>query len=130
MVTYWAKFIPNFRELTELLRGLKRNNVFFDWKKWLAEASDKIKAALKSETVMAYFDQTKETELISDASLTGLFAILAQVVPKSKQKRIIAYISRSLSDVERWYSQTEREALAIVWAVERLLIYMVDISLF
>ena len=42
---------------------------------------------------------------------------------------MIAYVSRSLTRVERRYSQTEREALAIVWAVERLNTYLYGSSL-
>ena len=36
----------------------------------------------------------------------------------------MAYVSGSLSEVERKYSQTEREALAIVWARKWLQIYL------
>ena len=36
------------------------------------------------------------------------------------QHRPITYVSRSLTDVERRYSQTEREDLSCLWTVERL----------
>ena len=36
----------------------------------------------------------------------------------------MAYISRALTNVERRYSQTECEALAIIWAIERLHLYL------
>lgn len=37
---------------------------------------------------------------------------------------VIAYASRSLSAVERRYSQTEREALTLVWACEKFHSYV------
>lgn len=73
---------------------------------------------------MAYFDQSKETELITDASPLGLSAILFQKTPGTSDRKVVAYASRSLSDVETRYSQTEKEALAIVWAVKRLHLYL------
>ena len=39
-------------------------------------------------------------------------------------KRVIAYASRSLSDTEQRYTQTEREALAVVWACEHFHLYV------
>lgn len=101
MVTYCAKFIPNFSELTEPLRELTRKNVPFCWTSRHAKSFNAVKAALTSTTVMAYFDQNKETELITDASPFGVSAILPQKVPGSEQRNVVAYISRSLSDVER-----------------------------
>ena len=72
---------------------------------------------------MAYFDPEKDTELIVDASPVGLGAILTQKTCDS-EKKIVAYASRSLSPVEQRYSQTEREALACVWACERFHLYV------
>ena len=38
--------------------------------------------------------------------------------------KVIAYASHNLTDVERRYSQTEKEALAFVWVCERFNLYV------
>ena len=68
---------------------------------------------------MSYFDPKKETCLIVDASPHGLGAILCQTKQETPEDiKVIAYGSRALTNVESRYSQTEREALAIVWGCE------------
>ena len=66
----------------------------------------------------------KETEVVTDASPYGLSAILTQTMPGQDDRKVIAYVSRSLTPLERRHSQTERVALAIVWAVKRLHTYL------
>ena len=61
---------------------------------------------------MAHYNPEAETELRVDASPVGLGAILMQ--SNGHETRPVAYASRTLTDVERRYSQTEREALAVV----------------
>ena len=73
---------------------------------------------------MAYFDQYKETELVTNASPIGLSAILSQKSAGQTDRKTVAYNIRSLTDVEKKYSQTEHEALAIVWAIERFNLYL------
>ena len=118
MATYCAKFIPNFSHTTELLRALAKKNTIFQWTDKHERAFQDVKQALTSDTVVCYFDQSKDTELVT-ASPYGLSAILSQKIPRTDDRKVVSYISRSLSDVERRYSQTECEALAIVWAIER-----------
>ena len=124
MVTYCAKFIPNFSDITKPLRELTKKDTPFQWKEEHDRALQKVKELLTSDTVMAYFDKDKQTELTTDASPWGLSAILSQHTPGQDDRRIVVYVSRSLTPVEQRYSQTEREALAIVWAVERLHTYL------
>ncbi|KAK3720291.1 hypothetical protein QZH41_007748 [Actinostola sp. cb2023] len=73
--------------------------------------------------VMKYFDPLLKTELIVDASPVGLGAILAQVT-HDQGRNVVAYASRSLTDCESRYSQTEREALAVVWGTEHFHLYL------
>jgi hypothetical protein len=40
------------------------------------------------------------------------------------ETRPVAYASRTLTAVERRYSQTERDALAVVWGCERFHLYL------
>ena len=55
-----------------------------------------------------------------------MLAVLAQKDPNDQSKRkIVLYASRALTKVEKRYSQVEREALAVVWACERLKMYLI-----
>ena len=121
MATYCAKFIPNFSEVSQPLRELTKKDAVFRWTDEHQQVFDEVKRLLTSDATMAYFDQKKETELVTDASPLGLSAILFQKSPGTSDRKVVAYASRALSDVETRYSQTEKEALAIVWAVERYL---------
>ena len=124
MATYCAKFIPNFSDVSEPLRDLTKKGKQFHWSQEHEQSFQQIKKLLTSAKVMAYYDQSKETELTTDASPTGLSAILVQKTPGKQDGRVVAYASRTLSPVEQRYSQTEREALAIVWAIEKLHTYL------
>ena len=124
MATYCAKFIPNFSDVSEPLRKLTRKDQPFLWGEEQEKSFNTIKKLLTSTAVMAYFDPNKETELVTDASPSGLSAILMQNTPRTGDKRVVAYTSRALTAVERRYSQTEREALAVVWAIEKLHLYL------
>ena len=74
-------------------------------------------------TTLAYFDRNVSCrQVIADASPVGLGAVIVQ--EHEGTLRPICYASRTLSSVERRYSQTEKEALALVWACERFHQYL------
>ena len=78
---------------------------------------------LTSESVLAHFDAGKEQVLACDASSRGIGAVLAQRDADGAE-RPVGYVSRTLSSAEQKYSQLEREALAIVFAVEKFNQYL------
>ena len=81
--------------------------------------------ALSSAPCMAYFSKQKDTFTTVDASSVGLSAILTQRTKgRDDDEKVIAYASGALTDTEMRYSQTEKEALAIVWGVEHFHAYV------
>lgn len=122
LVGYSSRFIPQFTTMSEPLRRLTRKDTPFTFGPDQKQAFSALKAALARATTLAYFDKDAPTQVIADASPVGLGAVLVQ-----NQKGInvpVCYVSRSLTDCERRYSQTEREALGLVWACERLHPYL------
>ncbi len=73
---------------------------------------------------MAYFNMSKETTVSVDVSPVGVCPTLSQNTKGRNDNKVVAYASRVLTDVEKCYSQTEKEALAIVWAVEHFHLYL------
>jgi len=124
MATYCARFIPKFSDVSEPLRQLTKKDQPFQWLPQHERSFNQIEELLTSAKATAYFDPKKETELITDASPTGLSAILTQRSPGSEEKQVVAYVSRTLTQVERCCSQTGKAALAIVWAIVRLHLYL------
>ena len=60
--------------------------------------------------------------LTVDASPVDLGAVFNPEDPNERQ--VVSCISRMLTEVERRYSQCEKEALGVVWGCERLWIYL------
>ena len=125
LVSYASKFIQDAASLLQPFHDLLKKNAKFIWSQQHSEGLKLIKQKLTT-VAMGYFDPTWRTELTTDAGPTGIGAVLAQHDPKDPSKRrILLYASRALSEVERKYSQVEREALATVWAGERLKFYLI-----
>ncbi|XP_061193203.1 uncharacterized protein K02A2.6-like [Saccostrea echinata] len=118
MTSYCLRFIPDYSTVSEPLGRLMRADLSWSWTAEQDAAFDKLKSLLSSDTLIVYYDPNKTVELIVDASPVGLGAILTQ------ENKVVAYASRSLSPTESRYSQTEREALGIVWACEHFDMYL------
>ena len=124
MTNYLARFIPGYSTITAPIRKLTVKTQEFEWGSEQESAFKKLKSILSSSPVVSFFDVSKETELIVDASPVGLGAMLVQY-DKKRNPSVVAYGSRALTSVEmRYKSQLEREALAVVWACEYFHVYI------
>jgi len=85
-------------------------------------AFEEVKARLVADPVLACPDFSTTFILQTDASDYGIGAILTQYTEKGE--RVISYSSRTLNGAEKNYSTTEKECLAIVWAIRKLRPYL------
>ena len=78
MVDYLKRFSPVLSELAEPLRKLQKSDTVWAWESEQQTAFEKTKTALTTLLVLAYFDKNKDHIIQTDASKTGLSAVLLQ----------------------------------------------------
>ena len=123
LVQYCAKFIKNYATLSEPLRELTRKNATWQWTDKHQTAFEDLRNCLTKHDVLAYVTPDEPFKLIVDASPVGLGVILTQR-QKDQSYKPISYASRTLTQAERNYSQTEREALGVYWGIDRFRMYL------
>lgn len=123
--SWYRRFLKNFSSLsakiTELIKGKKKKQPIV-WSKEADAAFIQIKNMLVTAPVLASPNFELPFVIATDASDLGLGAVLSQFI--DGQEHVIAYASRGLSRTERNYSVTERELLAIIFALEKFRPYV------
>ncbi|EIE90539.1 hypothetical protein RO3G_15250 [Rhizopus delemar RA 99-880] len=127
-VNYFRAHIPCAATLTAPLDAL-RNVAFIDDIDWTPELQvhfQSIKDILCSNVVLSPYDPTKSLYVATDASNTGVGAVLFQKFDEKQSGgltvttiKYLGFMARSLSQSERNYSVTRRELLAIVFALKK-----------
>lgn len=122
LIGWYRRFIPNFAELVTPLTNLLKKNNRFEWTKKCAKSFDSVRNLLVSAPILSCPNFNKPFVVQTDASAYGLGAVLPQKYEDGD--RVISYLSRGLTRQERNYSTTERESLAVIWAIEKLRPYL------
>ncbi|UYV76601.1 hypothetical protein LAZ67_14001425, partial [Cordylochernes scorpioides] len=120
--SYYRRFIPNYAHVAQPLNNLLKKDSAFNWNQEEQNAFEALKSALISEPALGHFDYSSPTEIHTDASNYGIGAVLVQI--QKGKERAIAYASRTLNKAEKNYSTTERECLAIIWAINKFRPYV------
>ena len=122
--SYYRRYIPDYASIVSPLTDLTKKNAP-NKVKWDIEqdnAFKKVKTLLTTSPILKLIDFNLPFILQTDASSTGLGAVLLQ--EHEGEKWPVAYASRKLSDAEKRYSVIERECLAIVWATKKFYPYL------
>lgn len=122
MASWYRRFIPNFAPRMHPLTSLLRRRSKFEWTKEAENAFHDIKSCLITAPILSCPDFAKSFTISCDASGVGIGAVLSQEYEQGEG--VVAYASRTLTRQEQKYSATERECLAVIWAVEKFRPYV------
>lgn len=123
MSGYYRQCVPNYAHVAEPMVELTRKKNEFRWDRDQQRAFDMLKSLLTSSVVMAHPDVNKPYRLHTDASDYAIGAVLCQVDDRGVE-RVVQYISHQLNPIQRRWATIEKEAYAVVYALQKLRPYL------
>ena len=120
---YYRKFIKGYAQITAPMEKLLKRDVKYEWTKECQKNLDILKERMVTALILVFPDWKKIFHVHVDASSIALGVILAQP-GEGGIDHPIAFASRKLSSIERNYTTTEREGLAMVYALQKFWHYL------
>jgi hypothetical protein len=123
-VNYYRKFIPDCASIMQPLTDLTRKNAktIITWNEELETTFNKLKNALANKPILKLPDVEKEFIVRTDASNKAVGCVLLQEYEGIVHP--VAYASKKLTEREKKYAVEEKEALALIWGVQKFNRYL------
>lgn len=122
MTAFYARFIPNYAQISVPLNLLKKKDQPFIWSEEQEKSFELLKSALSGPPILRMPDFDKQFTVHTDASRFSVAAVLSQDFEGTLHP--VAYASRSTNDHEKNYSAFELEALGVVFALNKFRVYL------
>ena len=119
---FYRCFIKDFSKISRPLCNLLAKDHPFDFTKECLAAHTTLKTALTTAPIIKPQDWTLPFEIMCDASDYAIGAVLGQKL--NREPHVICYASKTLSDAQLNYTTTEKELLAVVFALEKFRSYL------
>ncbi|KAI5152397.1 hypothetical protein ENBRE01_3053 [Enteropsectra breve] len=118
ILAYDRRFLERISAVLRPLYALTGKDIKWEWTHECEKAFLEIKEKLANATDIIIPNSNEKYILETDASDTGVGAILKQ------KEGIVGYFSGSLSKEQKKYTITEKELLAIKWGIEKCKYYL------
>ncbi|XP_024042132.1 uncharacterized protein LOC112099218 [Citrus clementina] len=119
---FYRRFIKNFSAISKPLCNLLLKDAPFEWNDDCQKSFEKIIYLLTSAPIMQSPDWSLPFELMCDASDFAVGAVLGQ--RRDDKPFVIYYASKTLDSAQMNYSTTEKELLAVVFALNKFRSYL------
>ena len=123
MAGYYRAFCKNFSEVVAPLTSLASPKTLFKWSEKCQAAFEAPKAFLCSAPVLAAPNFARPFKLEVDASALGAGAVLLQE-DECGVDHPVCYFSRKFKKHQLHYSTIEKEALALLLAIQHFEVYL------
>jgi len=117
LVGFYRRFIPDFAKHAKPLTQLTKKENKFNWTSEVQKSFDYMKSTLTEITEVYLPDLNGPFIIQADAADKTIGSILLQ--EKDGIRHPIWFASRSLKPAEVNYSTSEKECLAVLWAIEK-----------
>jgi len=117
LTNYYRRFIKDFTRVARPINMLTRKDIKWQWGVEQQKAFDELKRVFTTKPVLAAPDLDKEFKVEANASNYATGGVLSMKC-SDEMWRPIAFISKSLSDMERNYEIHNKEMLAVVRCLE------------
>ncbi|XP_071741306.1 uncharacterized protein [Rutidosis leptorrhynchoides] len=119
---FYRRFIKDFSVISKPLCNLLLKDAPFDFDDQCKEAFNTLKRKLTEAPILQSPDWTKPFEIMCDANDYAAGAVLGQRV--DRKPVVIYYASKTFSDAQINYTTTEKELLAVVFALDKFRSYL------
>jgi hypothetical protein len=120
---FYHRFIKDFSHIAKPLTNLLAKDVPFEFDDTYLKSFNILKEALISAPIIQPPDWSIPFEIMCDASEYAMGVVLGHT--KDKKHHTIAYASKTLTGAQLNYATTEKELLAVVFAIDKFRSYLV-----
>ena len=127
---FYRRFIMDFSKIAKPLYKLLEKDSKFIWDAGCQKSFDDLKAYLATAPIVRAPNWKLPFEVMCDASDMAIGAVLRQW--EGGKPYVVYYESKTLNEAQRNYTTTEKELLAVVYALDKFRAYLVgsDIIVF
>jgi hypothetical protein len=126
--SYYRRFIENFAKVAHPLFQLLTKDSDFVWTKDCDAAFTRIKELVCSAPILRGLDWALPFHIHTNASQTTVGAILGQ--QEYKMPYAVYYVSKNLAPAKLNYTVTEKEFLAVIYAINKFRHYITEYPTF
>ena len=127
---FYRRFIQNFSKIAKPLYKLIEKDAKFEWDAECQQRFEELKAYLTTAPIVRAPNWKLPFEVMCDASDLAVGVVLEQ---RAEGKPYVVYFaSKTLNEAQRNYTTTEKELLAVVYALDKFRVYLIgsDIIIF